>query len=44
MAMKIHVTVFWVVTPHSNVVKYQCLGRACCLHLQAASWYPTTSL
>jgi len=26
--------IFWVVTPCSDVVGYQCFGRPCCLHLQ----------
>jgi len=29
-----HVEVFWVVTPCSVVVGYQCFRRRCCLHLQ----------
>jgi hypothetical protein len=24
----------WVVTPYSDVVKYQCFGGPCCFHLQ----------
>jgi len=34
MVMKTHVTVFWVVTPRSDVVGYQNVGGSCCLHLQ----------
>jgi len=30
-AVKIHVEVFWVVTPCSFVVGYQRFGRSCCL-------------
>jgi hypothetical protein len=28
------VDIFWVVTPCSVVVGYQCFGGSCCLHLQ----------
>jgi hypothetical protein len=30
----IQVEVFWVMTPCSDVVEYQCFGGTCCLHLQ----------
>jgi hypothetical protein len=30
----IHVEVFWVVTPYSVVIGYQCFGAPCYLHLQ----------
>jgi len=33
MAMKIQVIVFWVVTPHSDVVVYQRFGEQWCFHL-----------
>jgi hypothetical protein len=39
-AMEIHVMVFWVMTPCSNMVGHQCFRGPCCLHLQ----YPVTSL
>jgi hypothetical protein len=32
--VKTQVEVFWVVMQCSVVVGYQCLGGACCLHLQ----------
>jgi hypothetical protein len=32
--MKIEIVVFWVVTPRNDVVRYQCIGGPCCLHLQ----------
>jgi hypothetical protein len=32
-AVKIHVSVFWVVTPCSDVVGYYNFGRPCCFHL-----------
>jgi hypothetical protein len=32
-AVKIQVEVFWVVTPCSVVVGYQCFRGPCCLHL-----------
>jgi hypothetical protein len=35
--LKIHVVVFWVVTPRSDVVGYYCFGVLCCFH-------PTISL
>jgi len=31
---KIQVTVFWIVTPCSNVAGYQCFRASCCLHLE----------
>jgi hypothetical protein len=31
---KIHVVVFWVVTPCIHVVEYQCFGGPCYVHLQ----------
>jgi hypothetical protein len=34
MVMKIHVVMFWVGTPYSDVVGYQHSGGPCCLHLQ----------
>jgi len=37
MAMKIQVTVFWVVTMSSKVVGYQCFGGLCCLF--KVSWF-----
>jgi len=33
MVMKIQVVVFWVMTPCSDVVAYQCFGGPCCLHV-----------
>jgi len=30
--MKIHVVVFWVETPHSDMIRYKRFGRPCCLH------------
>jgi hypothetical protein len=30
--MKFHITVFWIMTPCSYVVGYQCFGGLCCLH------------
>jgi hypothetical protein len=53
--MKILVEVFWVVTPCSFAVWYQCFGGPCCLHLQGEAWrwrqhghvkcwYPTTGI
>jgi len=33
MVMKIQVVFFWVVTPCSDVVGYQCFGEPWCLHL-----------
>jgi len=35
--MKIHVAIFWVVTPCSVVVGYWHLGEHCCLHLQVVT-------
>jgi len=35
MVMKVWVVVFWVMTPCSDVIGYQCSGGPCCLHLQA---------
>jgi hypothetical protein len=32
--MKIHVTVYWILTQCSEVVGYQCFGGPCCMHLQ----------
>jgi len=32
--IEVHVAVFWVVTPCSDVVGYQRFGRPCCIHLQ----------
>jgi len=32
--MKVHVMVFWVVTPCSDVVGFQRFGGPCCLHPQ----------
>jgi len=32
--IKIHVVVFWVMTPSSDVVGYQCSGGQHCFHLQ----------
>jgi len=32
--VKIHIKLFCVVTPCSDVVEYQCFGEPCCLHLQ----------
>jgi len=34
MMMKIQVVVFWVVTPYSDVVGYQCFRGPCCLPLR----------
>jgi hypothetical protein len=34
-AVMFQVKVFWVVTPCSVVVGYQCFRRPCCLHLQS---------
>jgi hypothetical protein len=34
MAMNIQIEVFWVVTPYSVVVGYQCLGGPRSLHIQ----------
>jgi hypothetical protein len=47
--MKIHVEVFWIVTPCGIVVGYQRFGGPCCLHLQGEMkapkrWYPSTTL
>jgi len=36
--VKINVDFFWVVTPYSVGVGYQCFGRPCCLHLQGEGW------
>jgi hypothetical protein len=33
--VKIQVVVFWVVTPCSDMVGYQCFGGLCYLHLQS---------
>jgi hypothetical protein len=33
----IHIEVFWIVTPYSDVVGYQRLGGLCCLHLHPDS-------
>jgi len=41
-AVKIHVDVFWVVTPCSAVLGYQHFGGPSCLHLQDD--IPTTTL
>jgi hypothetical protein len=30
----IYVMFFWVITPCSDVIEYQCFGGPCCLHLQ----------
>jgi hypothetical protein len=32
MAIKIQVMVFWVITPQSNVVRYQHFRGPCCCH------------
>jgi hypothetical protein len=37
-AVKIHVEVFWVVTPCSVVVGYERFGRPCCLCLQGEDY------
>jgi len=43
MTMKIHVVVFWVVTPYSDMVGYQRFG-GCCLHLHSTSpWHGVTT-
>jgi len=44
--MKFQVTVFWVVTPCSDVVGYQRFGRPCYLLLQGPPkrWHPTSKL
>jgi len=34
MAVKIQVEFFWVVSPSSTVVGYQCFRGPCCLNLQ----------
>jgi hypothetical protein len=42
--MKIEVAVFWVVTPCSDVVGYECFGVAFSLHLHGeiiVMWYDT---
>jgi hypothetical protein len=46
-AVKIHVGVFWVMTPCSYVVGYQRFGGPCCLHVQGevkmeAAWSSET--
>jgi len=38
MMVKVQVEVFWVVTPSSVAVGYQCFGGLCCLHLQYEGW------
>jgi len=38
MVIKIQVVVFWVVTPCSDVVGYQCSGGPSCLQLQGEEW------
>jgi len=38
MVMKIHIMVFWVVMPYSDMVGYQCFGGPCCLHLKITTW------
>jgi hypothetical protein len=30
----IQIIVFWVMIPCNDVVRYQCFGGPCCLHLQ----------
>jgi hypothetical protein len=32
------VAVFWVVTPCSDVIRYERFGGPCCLHLQGEVW------
>jgi len=39
MVVKIQVEVFWVVTPCSAVLGYQCFGGPCCLHLHSITNY-----
>jgi len=43
--IEIQVEVFWLVTPYSVVVGYQCFEDPCCLHLQSetlVSYYNPT--
>jgi len=35
--MKIEVVVFWLMTTCTGVVRFQCFGEQCCLHLQGDS-------
>jgi hypothetical protein len=34
MTVKIQVEVFWVMTLHTNMIRYQHVRRPCCLYLQ----------
>jgi len=38
----LQVTVFWFVTMHSDIARYQHLRGPCCLHLQVAAWSSKT--
>jgi len=35
-AVKIHIEVFWILTPRSVVVGYERFGGPCCIHLQVS--------
>jgi hypothetical protein len=39
LTVKIHVTVFWVMTSCSDVAGYQSFRGPCSLHLQGEAWF-----
>jgi len=32
MVVKIHIAVFWIMSPCNDMVGYQCFGEPCCPH------------